>query len=106
MKHALLLVVVVVVLNFVIDSNGAKATKVDDAKICNMTVAELMECKPAAVAPNPPPPTQACCSGLSHGDMGCLCSYKNSPLLPSFGINPTLALQIPAKCGLSNKPPC
>ncbi|KAK4748493.1 hypothetical protein SAY87_015079 [Trapa incisa] len=41
---------------------------------------------------NPLPPTASCCSALSHADMGCLCSYKNSNILLSLGIDPNLVM--------------
>ncbi|KAL1538141.1 hypothetical protein AAHA92_26918 [Salvia divinorum] len=74
--------------------------------ICNMTVAGLTACKPSATAPDPPPPSAACCSALSHADMKCLCSYKNSKVLPSLGIDPNLAMQLPQKCKIPHPPKC
>ncbi|KAH1037860.1 hypothetical protein AAZX31_20G233300 [Glycine max] len=74
--------------------------------ICNVSLPDLMTCKPAVTPPNPTPPSQQCCSVLSHADLPCLCSYKNSPLLPSLGIDPKLALQLPAKCNLPHPPNC
>ncbi|KAK7343220.1 hypothetical protein VNO77_11794 [Canavalia gladiata] len=73
--------------------------------ICNVSLSKLMACKPAATPPKPTPPTKECCEGLSHADFACLCTYKDSPLLPSLGIDPNLALKVPAKCNLP-KPPC
>ncbi|OWM87977.1 putative lipid-transfer protein DIR1 [Punica granatum] len=74
--------------------------------ICNVPYAGLMACKPAATPPNPPPPTAACCTALSHANMGCLCSYKNSKLLPSLGVDPNLAMQLPDKCHLPHPARC
>lgn len=74
--------------------------------ICNMSVASIMACKPSAVAPNPPPPSGTCCSALSHANITCLCSYKNSKLLPSLGIDPNLAMQLPQKCKLPHPSQC
>ncbi|XP_022853203.1 putative lipid-transfer protein DIR1 [Olea europaea var. sylvestris] len=74
--------------------------------ICNMSGAGLMACKPAATPPTPPPPSSACCSALSHADLRCLCSYKNSKLLPSLGVDPNLAMQLPAKCKLPHPAKC
>ncbi|KAE8729736.1 putative lipid binding protein [Hibiscus syriacus] len=68
--------------------------------ICNMPISDLMSCKPAVTPPNPPPPTSTCCSALSHADMRCLCSYKNSKLLPSLGIDPDLSMKLPSLCKL------
>ncbi|MBN8147947.1 hypothetical protein J0J24_24745, partial [Vibrio vulnificus] len=53
--------------------------------ICKIPVSGLMACRPAVTSPNPTPPTTTCCSALSHADIPCLCSYKNSNLLPSLG---------------------
>lgn len=74
--------------------------------ICNMPVAGLMACKPSVTPPNPTAPTSDCCSALSHADMKCLCSYKNSKLLPSLGIDPKLAVKLPAKCNLPHPANC
>ncbi|XVF84377.1 hypothetical protein PTKIN_Ptkin17bG0031800 [Pterospermum kingtungense] len=74
--------------------------------ICNMPASGLMACKPAVTPPNPPPPTSTCCSALSHADMSCLCSYKNSNLLPSLGIDPNLAMQLPSLCKLPHPANC
>lgn len=74
--------------------------------ICNMTSKGLMACKPAATPPNPSPPTAECCTALSHANMGCLCSYRNSTVLPSLGIDPKLAMQIPSKCNLPHPAHC
>ncbi|CAN4086980.1 unnamed protein product [Withania somnifera] len=66
--------------------------------ICNVSGEELMSCKPSVTPPNPTAPTAQCCSALSHADMACLCTYKN--WLPSLGIEPNLAMQLPTKCKL------
>ncbi|EEF32699.1 putative lipid-transfer protein DIR1 [Ricinus communis] len=73
--------------------------------VCNVPISGLMACKPAVTPPNPSAPTSACCSALTHADMRCLCSYKNSNVLPSLGIDPNLALQLPPKCKLP-RPNC
>ncbi|OMP14317.1 hypothetical protein COLO4_00060 [Corchorus olitorius] len=78
----------------------------DGQTICNMPVSALMECKPAVTPPKPPPPTPSCCSSLSHADMRCLCSYKSSNLLPSLGIDPNLAMQLPSICNLPHPAKC
>ncbi|GAB2234630.1 hypothetical protein Droror1_Dr00003887 [Drosera rotundifolia] len=62
-------------------------------------------CRPAATWGRPSPPTPACCRAISKLDLKCLCEFKYSPFLPSFGLDPPLTLAIPAKCGL-RKPPC
>ncbi|BFG15629.1 hypothetical protein Pyn_27007 [Prunus yedoensis var. nudiflora] len=103
--HQKLLVVVALVL-VALASNGGFVQVCDAQNICNVSMNGLMTCRPAVTAPNPAPPTTACCSALSHADMGCLCSYKNSNLLPSLGIDPNLALQLPAKCRLPHPANC
>ncbi|XP_050374075.1 putative lipid-transfer protein DIR1 [Argentina anserina] len=81
--------------------------EVSDAQtICNVSLNNLMSCQPAVRNPNPAKPTQACCSALKYADLGCLCSYKNSNLLPSLGIDPKLAMQLPAKCKLPGPAKC
>ena len=78
----------------------------DAQTICNVSVNNLMSCKPAVTKPNPARPIRTCCSAVSHADLGCLCSYKRSNLLPSLGIDPKLAMQLPAKCKLPHPPRC
>ncbi|KAL3824478.1 hypothetical protein ACJIZ3_020507 [Penstemon smallii] len=73
---------------------------------CNMTLAGLMACEPSAKPPRPIPPTTACCTALSHADISCLCSYKNSTALPALGIDPTLAMKLPEECKLPHPPKC
>ncbi|XP_070055445.1 putative lipid-transfer protein DIR1 [Nicotiana tomentosiformis] len=74
--------------------------------ICNISGEGLMSCKPSVTPPNPSAPTAKCCSALAHADWGCLCSYMNSHWLPSLGVDPTLAMQLPQKCKLPNPPHC
>ncbi|KAH7521430.1 hypothetical protein FEM48_Zijuj07G0032300 [Ziziphus jujuba var. spinosa] len=74
--------------------------------ICKVSVSGLMTCKPAVTAPNPSPPSANCCSALSHADFQCLCSYRNSNLLPSLGIDPNLAMKLPQKCKLPHPASC
>ncbi|KAK7315804.1 hypothetical protein VNO77_34382 [Canavalia gladiata] len=81
------------------------AMRSEGQTVCNASVSSLEACEPAATPPNPPPPTQECCAALSHADFACLCTYKNDPLLPSLGIDPKLAFQVPVKCNLP-PPPC
>lgn len=75
--------------------------------VCGVSDDGLTACKPWVTNPCPTdvPPT-ACCDGLSKADFGCLCNYKHSLLLPSLGIDPDLALALPAKCSLPNTPSC
>ncbi|KAF7124545.1 hypothetical protein RHSIM_Rhsim12G0036500 [Rhododendron simsii] len=78
----------------------------DAQTICKVTVDGLMSCRSAVTPPKPTPPSAACCKVIKKADLKCLCSYKNSSLLPSLGIDPKLALQLPSKCKISNAPKC
>ncbi|KAL0299097.1 UNVERIFIED_CONTAM: putative lipid-transfer protein DIR1 [Sesamum radiatum] len=57
-------------------------------------------------AAQPPPPSARCCAGLLHADWGCLCSYKNSKLLPQLGIDVNLIMQLPTKCNVPHPAHC
>lgn len=72
--------------------------------ICKVSIDGLMTCKPAVTPPNPAPPVAACCSAVAGADFKCLCAYKN--MLPSLGIDPNLAFQVPKKCKLSKAVNC
>ncbi|CAH8362100.1 unnamed protein product [Eruca vesicaria subsp. sativa] len=74
--------------------------------LCGMTREELDECKPAVSKENPTEPSTLCCDALKHADYSCLCGYKNSPWLGSFGIDPALAAELPSKCNIDNAPTC
>ncbi|KAJ7979102.1 Bifunctional inhibitor/plant lipid transfer protein/seed storage helical domain containing protein [Quillaja saponaria] len=74
--------------------------------ICNVPISGLMACKPAVTPPNPTPPSTVCCSALTHANMRCLCSYRNSTLLPTLGIDPNLAVQLPEKCKFPHPAHC
>ncbi|XP_059663635.1 putative lipid-transfer protein DIR1 [Cornus florida] len=91
---------VVVVLVMVL-LEGSKALE-----LCNINEDGLMACKPAVTAPNPVTPTPECCQALSGADLTCLCSYRNSFILPSLGIDPDLAMALPAKCNLTPPTNC
>ncbi|CAI0561240.1 unnamed protein product [Linum tenue] len=72
-----------------------------------MTQEGLQACKPSVTKPNPvDPPALACCQALGRADLKCLCSYKNSFVLPSLGIDPDLAMALPQKCNLPSLPQC
>ncbi|XLT10597.1 hypothetical protein HN51_056390 [Arachis hypogaea] len=66
---------------------------------CNTSLPELFNCKPAVTPPNPSPPTPECCAVVAKADLKCLCGLKNSPLVPTLGIDLNLAFQLPAKSG-------
>ncbi|XP_009339897.2 putative lipid-transfer protein DIR1 [Pyrus x bretschneideri] len=101
-----LVVVLAAVVLVAIAGNGGFVHVVNAQNICNVSVSDLMSCRPAVTSPNPAPPTKACCAALSHANLSCLCSYKNSSVLPSLGIDPNLALQLPAKCKLPHPANC
>ncbi|KAF8014214.1 hypothetical protein BT93_H0146 [Corymbia citriodora subsp. variegata] len=85
---------------------AAIACCADAQTLCNVPYTGLEACRPAVTPPNPSPPTGACCDAVSQANLQCLCQYKNSPLLPSLGIDPNLVLQLPEKCNLPDSPPC
>ncbi|XP_009782537.1 putative lipid-transfer protein DIR1 [Nicotiana sylvestris] len=74
--------------------------------LCNMGDDGLTACKPSVTKPNPVEPSASCCEALSGADLQCLCSYRNSLLLPSLGIDPELALALPPKCNLTSPANC
>ncbi|KAF5746262.1 defective in induced resistance 1 protein [Tripterygium wilfordii] len=91
------MVVVVVVAAF----EGARGLS-----MCNMSEDGLNACKPSVTKPSPVDPSKECCQALSRADLKCLCSYRNSLFLPSLGIDPGLALALPAKCNLTPPATC
>ncbi|KAM7527486.1 hypothetical protein LguiB_030896 [Lonicera macranthoides] len=92
--------VLVVLMVAVVVMSGSEAVE-----LCSMNQEGLDECKPSVTEP-PANPTVKCCKALSGADLTCLCSYKNSMLLPTLGINPKLAMELPAKCKLTPPPNC
>ncbi|XP_040999657.1 putative lipid-transfer protein DIR1 [Juglans microcarpa x Juglans regia] len=99
------LIFIVTVL-FVAFSSIGRLQVCNAQSLCNVPYSGLMECKPSVTPPNPTAPSASCCSALSHADLRCLCSYRNSNLLPSLGIDPNLAMQLPGKCKLPNAAHC
>ncbi|KAH7864498.1 hypothetical protein Vadar_030204 [Vaccinium darrowii] len=93
--------VVVAVATLLLVIGGSEALE-----LCNMKEDGLMACKPAVTQPNPVDPTPPCCEALSGADLTCLCGYKNSFVLPSLGIDPDLAMALPAKCKLTPPSNC
>ncbi|WCJ37239.1 Bifunctional inhibitor/lipid-transfer protein/seed storage 2S albumin superfamily protein [Euphorbia peplus] len=69
--------------------------------LCGMNDEGIEACKPSVTTPDPvDPPSRECCHSLRSADFKCLCAYKDSILLPSFGIDIDLALALPPKCRL------
>ncbi|KAK3415172.1 hypothetical protein EUGRSUZ_H00727 [Eucalyptus grandis] len=97
----LMLVLVAVAVVAVALAGGSEAIT-----LCKMSDDQLTACKPAVTKPDPAEPTKECCEGLSGADLSCLCSYKNSAILPALGIDPDLAMGLPAKCGLTPPANC
>ncbi|XP_054789746.1 putative lipid-transfer protein DIR1 [Prosopis cineraria] len=95
---AALVVVIVVAVMFVGGSRGLS--------LCNLNEEGIAACKPSVSEPNPVDPSTECCKALSGADLECLCSYKNSFQLPLLGIDPNLALALPAKCNLTLPSDC
>ncbi|XP_058206036.1 putative lipid-transfer protein DIR1 [Rhododendron vialii] len=75
-------------------------------ELCNMNEDGLTACKPSVTTPNPVDPTPPCCEALSAANLTCLCGYRHSFVLPSLGIDPDLAMALPAKCNLTPPPNC
>ncbi|KAK4270137.1 hypothetical protein QN277_023216 [Acacia crassicarpa] len=91
--NTVVVVAVVVLVMFVGGTRGLS--------FCNLNDEGIEACKASVSEPNPVDPSKECCEALSGADLECLCSYKNSPQLPLFGIDPNLALSLPAKCNLT-----
>ncbi|KAK3018137.1 hypothetical protein RJ639_004895 [Escallonia herrerae] len=89
-----------------IASNGVVFQVSNAQSICNVSEEGLMACRPSVTPPNPPPPSGICCAAISHADIRCFCSYRNSPALPAFGVDPSLAMMLPAKCKLPHPAHC
>ncbi|KAL6978890.1 hypothetical protein U1Q18_020557 [Sarracenia purpurea var. burkii] len=75
-------------------------------ELCDMNEDGLAACKPAVTTSNPVDPSPPCCEALSTANLTCLCSYRNSFMLPSLGIDPDLAMALPAKCKLTPPTNC
>ncbi|KAM7521889.1 hypothetical protein LguiA_011791 [Lonicera macranthoides] len=72
--------------------------------ICGMYKKDLEACRPAVTWLLPKNPSEECCRALTRADLKCFCSYKNSPLLFSLGIDSGLAMALPSKCHIKNLP--
>ncbi|KAJ8490385.1 hypothetical protein OPV22_012106 [Ensete ventricosum] len=98
---------VVVAMAMVILLVAASTTAAAGQSLCNMTQVGLAACKPCIATVKPEEkPTEACCTALKQADLPCLCSYKNSDLLPYLGIDPKQAMQLPAKCNIAPPQQC
>ncbi|XP_031473450.1 putative lipid-transfer protein DIR1 [Nymphaea colorata] len=93
------LLIMVVALGWLVASTAAFT-------ICSMEAGEFYGCLPAIRGPSPSPPSSDCCNAIKRADLNCLCSYKDSALLPSFGVDPKLAMALPRKCNLVPPPAC
>ncbi|RWW21031.1 hypothetical protein GW17_00014831, partial [Ensete ventricosum] len=98
---------VVVAMAMVLLLVAASTTAAAGQSLCNMTQVGLAACKPCIATVKPEEkPTEACCTALKQADLPCLCSYKNSDLLPYLGIDPKQAMQLPAKCNIAPPQQC
>ncbi|TKY67532.1 putative lipid-transfer protein DIR1 [Spatholobus suberectus] len=65
---------------------------------CHMPKDGLKACLPSVSGDNPVDPSTACCSAIAKADLQCFCRYKDSGLLPIYGVDPNEAMQLPVKC--------
>lgn len=101
MKSGVVVLALIALMVSSIESSG------NDAILCNMTEDGLNACKPSVTQPSPVvPPSPDCCKALSGANLSCLCSYKHSLVLPALGIDPDLAMALPAQCNLTNPANC
>ncbi|XP_068319713.1 putative lipid-transfer protein DIR1 [Pyrus communis] len=100
-----LLVIVALFLAGAIGSDTLMANS--DQSFCRMTKEGLNACAPSVNGANPQPPSALCCTALSYADFGCLCLFKKySNFLSAYGIDPNLAMQLPAKCNFGQPIRC
>lgn len=71
--------------------------------LCEMSVDGFKSCKPSFTPPEPVDPSAKCCEALSGANLSCFCYYRNSIMLPYFGIDPELAI---GKCNFTNTTNC
>lgn len=100
------LALIVLVFIATIDKDVVDGASSSSGSICGMTSNGLMSCKDWVGGPNSRPVSADCCAALSSCDFKCMCSFKNSKLLPALGIDPTSAMQLPVKCNLVNSFHC
>ncbi|KAL8087676.1 hypothetical protein AgCh_037718 [Apium graveolens] len=67
--------------------------------LCEMSVDDFKSCKPSFTPPKPVDPSAKCCEALSGANLSCFCYYRNSIMLPYFGIDPQLAI---GKCNFTH----
>ncbi|KAB2057195.1 hypothetical protein ES319_A11G153000v1 [Gossypium barbadense] len=94
-----LVVVMIIMVGLTVEGSRA-------ISLCDMNDEGLEACKPSVTPPDPVDPTPQCCEALKGANLTFLCSYKNSMWLPSLGIDPTLAMGLPAKCSLDMPSDC
>lgn len=76
------------------------AMLIEEAKsirLCNVDSSDLEKCRPAVTGNNPPPPGPDCCAVVKAANLECACRYKS--YLSSYGINPSKAKTVIARCG-------
>lgn len=74
--------------------------------LCEMSEDGVRSCRPSLTPPEPVDPSAKCCEALSGANFSCFCYYRNSFMLPYFGIDPELVLGLPSKCNLTNPTNC
>ncbi|KAJ7978392.1 Protease inhibitor/seed storage/lipid transfer protein family protein [Quillaja saponaria] len=92
--------VVIVALMFLVTCQLMANAAETSFSVCRMTKEGFKACMPSVSGQNPSSPSKECCSALSNADIQCLCFFKGSRMLAAYGIDPDLALQLPAKCNL------
>ncbi|XXG50429.1 hypothetical protein AAC387_Pa02g4445 [Persea americana] len=87
---------VVILLAALVMGSGIVGSRADG--LCNIPIKGLMSCKPSVSGPEGVVPTTECCSALAMANWSCLCAYRF--YMPTYGIDPARAMQLPSKCNL------
>ncbi|NP_001151008.2 putative lipid-transfer protein DIR1 [Zea mays] len=77
--------------------------------ICGMANEDFKLCQPAAAANDPTDsPSAECCAALGKADLGCICRYKGVAgiWMRIYHIDPSRAMALPGKCGLTMPSNC
>ncbi|KAL6843030.1 hypothetical protein ACP4OV_027343 [Aristida adscensionis] len=78
--------------------------------ICGMANEDFKLCQPAAAVGGDPAdsPSAECCAALGKADLGCICRYKGVAgiWMRIYHIDPSRAMALPAKCGLTMPSNC
>ncbi|PON84929.1 Bifunctional inhibitor/plant lipid transfer protein/seed storage helical domain containing protein [Trema orientale] len=102
-----LVIVTLVLALAMLGSNHLKASAEITTTFCHMTKDGLKSCLPyVSREPSQAAPSATCCSAIATADIPCLCYFKGSALLSFYGVDPELAMQLPAKCNLGQSVHC